>query len=268
MLKTPSVMESREVSKNAASSRAIPVSKMIEDILADPAVPVFWGKNVRGMQAREELTGLELQAAKDNWFMAMEAAIKYATAMTNLLGDDENPIGTHKQIVNRILEPFSHITTLMSATEWDNFLELRLHGDAEPHINLLAQEISRELDKPAMQTLQPGDWHTPFAHTDEDLIGAVEPGYQIVKEGKIKLSVSRCASTSYKTVEGFDMTLERATAIYDKLVTSKPVHASPCEHVAQADDTIALLRNEALWMNPSQHRNFVGFRQHRAMIGA
>ena len=45
----------RMLSKNASSSRAIPVQKMIDAVIDGPAVPMFWGKNQPGMQAQVEL---------------------------------------------------------------------------------------------------------------------------------------------------------------------------------------------------------------------
>ena len=268
---TPSLMADPNLSRNAASSRAIPVKKLIQDVISDPAIPIFWGKNQPGMQAAEEtddlvalpvpavLRGNPLVDREAAWLAARDMAVKFAKAY------EES--GYHKQIVNRLLEPFSHITVLVSATEWDNFLELRDHPDAEPHIQMLAREIRKCLeDESTIQTLQPGEWHLPF-------IDIVEVAGLVSLEDRIKLSAARCASTSYKTVDGFDMTLERAQAIFDKLVTSKPIHASPLEHVAQADDWVSYdkadrpwANSEFGWANSAQHGNFEGFRQYRHML--
>ena len=303
---TPSPMADPNLSRNAASSRAIPVKKMIEDVLRDPAVPLFWGKNQPGMQAHEECnepilldgypeyydSGVAVSREKA-WLLARDKAVEFARAFAEA--------GYHKQIVNRLLEPFSHITVLCSATEWSNFLELRDHPDAEPHIRMLAQAVRKCLeDESTIQTLEPGAWHLPFVEFDPEgeddewrafehlglvrettfqgkpALTAGSPGgilpeeWEAVLEALIKLSVARCASTSYKTVDGFDMTLERATALYDKLVSSRPIHASPAEHVAQADDVAAApwgdTSGKTFWENPEQHGNFVGFRQHRHML--
>lgn len=272
---TPSPMECVDLSRNAASSRAIPVQKMINAILADPAVPLFWGKNVAGMQHKEELGPVERQRAYDIWMKSMESQIAYAKEMCALGIDDESrPISAHKQIVNRMLEPYMHIKVLVSATEWSNFIGLRDHGDAEPHIQLLAQATRQELEKPAMQELEPGQWHTPFVAGDEwESFPHDSPiiDEDLINQQTIKLSVARCASTSYKTVDGFDMTLDRATALHDKLVSATPLHASPCEHVAQADLLYIAHEDKAgwhpeRWENPKQHGNFVGFRQYRKML--
>lgn len=255
---TPSLMECDDLSRNAGSSRAIPVDKLILDVIEDPAVPLFWGRNQRGMQASEELSLSERLQAENEWHDAKRSALRHARELVK--------IGCHKQIVNRLLEPFSHITVLVSATEWSNFLALRDHPDAEPHIAMLAREVRKCLDREDdIQTLQPGEWHTPFVNiTDEQGESQLATGEALTNS--IKLSVSRCASTSYKTVDGFDMTLDRAIALHDKLVAATPLHASPCEHVAQADKRGGLGFGRYGWIHPEQHGNFVGFRQYRKML--
>lgn len=242
----------RAFSRNAASTRAIPTKKLIEQVATDPFVPLVWGTNIPGMQAGAE--HMDPVECEYQWLKARDKAVDSAEALLSL--------GLHKQIVGRILEPWMWTIVCVSATEWSNFLELRDHADAEPHIAMLAREIRRELDdESTVQTLAPGQWHLPFVEeVDFDaLLWAPDEEHQ---PDAIKLSVARCASTSYKTVDGFDMTLERATQVYDKLVTSKPIHASPLEHVAQADGF------EEGWLAPSQHGNFVGFRQLRHMVAA
>jgi hypothetical protein len=277
-------MTHRQLSRNSASSRAIPTKKLIEDVINDPFVPLFWGKNQKGMQAGKEhnervwsldtdFAGSDRRDAEwkvsreDAWLTAKDHAVSMALRFEEA--------GYHKQIVNRLIEPFMHITVLASGTEWSNFLSLRDHKDAEPHIQVLAREVRKCLeDESTIQTLQPGEWHLPFTNiTNEDgtvpmaVSGSVTPwgGAQPA----IKLSVARCASTSYKTVDGFDMTLERAVELHDKLVGSEPLHASPCEHVAQADDWTyepGLPHKSGHWGHRKQHGNFKGFRQYRKML--
>jgi len=261
---TPSLMEDPFLSRNAASSRAIPVAKMIDDILSDPAVPVFWGKNVAGMQANEELPKHLASKARDIWLSSMHAAIAHARAMVALgIDDAERPIGAHKQIVNRMLEPYMHIRVLVSATEWSNFLALRIHEAAEPHIQMLAREIKACLDLPAMQELRPGEWHLPYVdESDKNFARDNFPQNQL--DYLRKLSTARCASTSYLTVDSKPMLPSVAEALHDKLVGASPLHASPAEHPAQADEKGTLFN--ATWRNAGQHRNYVGFRQYRAML--
>lgn len=255
-------MTHRMFSRNSASSRAIPVEKLIADVEADPFVPLFWGKNQKGMQAAEECSeGVEpwdwyeegeepVFAPRDTaWILAKDQAVDAARAFAKA--------GYHKQIVNRLLEPFAHITVVTTATEWQNFLALRDHPDAEPHIQILAREVRKELDKPAMQVLQPGQWHLPFV-TSED---PIDVNNTDDLANALALSVARCASTSYKTVDGFDMTLERALDLCDKLTKSRPMHASPFEHQCFADDL-----PDYGWRMPSLHGNFVGFCQYRKTL--
>lgn len=265
------LMTHRAFSRNAASSRAIPVAKIIDNILADTAMPLHWGKNQKGMQASEECDamvgwahdgiGYVKSTRFEAWMEARDRAIQLAQAF--------DAAGYHKQVVNRLLEPFMHITVLVSATEWSNFLELRDHADAEPHIAMLAREVRKCLeDESTVQDLQPGQWHTPFAKEGDVEIFDADANYlpKASQNALIKLSVARCASTSYKTVDGFDMTLDRAVALHDKLVAARPIHASPCEHVAQADNCFEHWSGSRHWRNPSQHGNFSGFRQYRHQL--
>lgn len=245
------VMTHRLFSRNAASSRAIPALKLIEDILADPALPIVWTKNQKGMQGSEELSYMEQRTARFCWLRAMNAAIAEARY---LMG-----IGAHKQVINRILEPYAHITVLVSATNWTNFLALRDHPAAEPHLQMLAREVRKALEGADIETRHPGEWHLPFV-SDVEAQGMSEPDAR-------RLSVARCASTSYKTVDGFDMTLERARQIYADLTASTPPHASPFEHVAQADwMMMKKLFGKPEWERPHWHGNFTGFMQLRKTL--
>ena len=125
------MMTHRAFSRNASSSRAIPVGRLIQDVIDDPAMPIYWGCNKPGMQAGGEI---ELKGMADwEWRSALRMSVDSARYMSKL--------GLHKQIVNRILEPFAHINVLVTATDWDNFFALRDHPDAQPEIAALAQEM-------------------------------------------------------------------------------------------------------------------------------
>lgn len=208
----------RMISKNSASSRAIPIQNVIEQIMDNPAMPVYWGKNQAGMTAKEELYGRELQAAKDVWLTARNEAIKHALRL--------NELGLHKQIANRILEPWVHMKVVATATEWDNFFHLRRHKDAQPEFQALANCMwdAQEASEPVFRrhtTYGEGDYHLPYV-TDED-----RAKYTVGE--CLKLSASLCAQVSFRKA---DQSFEKAMAIYDRLVTSTPVHASPFEHQA------------------------------------
>src|SRR5579872_1789847 len=92
------LMTHRVFSKNSASSRAIPIEKFIQTIKDNPAMPEFWGKNQSGMQALEELDEEGKTEAKRLWLEARDIAIQSALKLHSM--------NVHKQIVNRILEPW------------------------------------------------------------------------------------------------------------------------------------------------------------------
>ncbi len=125
------VLTHRMLSRNSASSRAIPVEKLIQRVVDDPFIPVYIGANQKGMQAGEELSEEARASAVTLWLSARNKAVDHARMLTN--------IGVHKQVVNRIIEPWMWITVIVSATEWDNFYGLRCHKDAEPHFQLIAR---------------------------------------------------------------------------------------------------------------------------------
>lgn len=144
-------------------------------------------------------------------------------------------LGLHKQIANRLLEPWSHITVVVTSTQWSNFLALRNHPAAEPHIRILAEKIADAQKFAYVETLRPGDWHLPFIMGNER---------ELPIEDQKVLSIARCASASYKTVDGFNMSLTKAKELVDKLKKSDVLHASPFEHQAQADGGTDLARND------------------------
>lgn len=273
----------RLFSRNSASSRAIPVAKMIEQVRLTPAMPVHWGKNQPGMQAKEEsnelvnvstAVGNALVPVQGAWGMAANKAADFAEAMSNA--------GYHKQIVNRILEPFQWMKTVLTATEFDNFFWLRKHPDAQPEIKLLAELMWEALQVSEPVTLEPGDWHTPYFGDGYWLKDCGIP-----LEDALAISSSCCAQTSYRKL---DDSLEKAKDVFARLVESKPVHASPFEHQASAmtyattfDQAFGRMQKEdweitqkdVEWQDGITHcdregnlwsGNFQGWVQHRQLI--
>lgn len=204
-------------SRNAASERAVPVNKMIEQVRTNPAMPIHWGKNKPGMQASEEFTGIELEEAKLAWLKAARDASDTAEWM--------NKIGLHKQVVNRILSPFTWAHVITTATEWDNFFELRDHTDAQPEIRLVAELMKKALNESEPKLLKDDEWHLPYVMDEE------KEKYSI--EDLIKISAARCARVSYLTHDGKSPIYEDDIKLYERLVGSKPIHASPIEHQAK-----------------------------------
>lgn len=211
------LMTHRVFSRNAASSRAIPIDKMIEQVEQNPALPVWWGKNQSGMQAREELNDAEKMAARYVWLAARNEAVLKARELQR--------IGAHKQIVNRLIEPWMWITVLVTSTEWENFFALRTHEDAQPEIREIARMIEASLISTEPRQLQQEEWHLPLTDDIELL------KQQFSDEDIRMISAGRCARVSYLTHAGVrdpkaDLTL--ATRLQES------GHMSPFEHVAQA----------------------------------
>lgn len=258
-------MTHRQFSRNAASSRAIPVKTAIKLIEENTAMPIHWGKNQPGMSAKEEctedLTNV-LEIGKENPWPTLSREQGWEAARDNAIyvAKKFEEAGYHKQIVNRILEPFSHIKVVCTATEYDNFFYLRRHPDAQPEIQELAEQMwaARERCQPTRIT---GDsWHVPYygvglwscESSDVELADA------------IAISASCCAQVSYRKS---DDSLEKARMIYARLVDSKPVHASPFEHQATpiiypSDRGVTHFGSEDIaWSG-----NFKGWIQNRQLI--
>mgnify|MGYP001602908299 CR=1 FL=1 len=218
-------MTHRVFSRNAASSRAIPVEKMIERVLADPAMPVWWGRNERGMQARAELTGADRSAAQVEWLMARDSAVEHARRLQRL--------GAHKQIVNRVIEPWMHITVIATATDHANFFHLRCHPDAEPNFQVLARAMREMYEFSQPVEVAAGDWHLPLVRDEDraEALAQAADGGGNAAALLLKLATARCARVSYLTHDG-QRDLAADLALHDRLVASG--HWSPFEHAARA----------------------------------
>jgi len=254
-------MTHRVFSRNASSSRAIPVERLIQDVLDDPAMPVYWGSNKPGMQAGAELDDFDKPLAINGWLNARDEAVKKARAIAGL--------GIHKQIVNRIIEPWCHINVVVTSTEWANFYALRRHPDAQPEMKALADAMWEAQQASTPKFLQPGEWHVPYIEKSDWDYARLHSRLDGTPLGLIKLSVARCARVSYLTHEGRAPSVEADLVLYNRLVGSVPLHASPAEHQATPDDwnTWKNARNEeGDWSNPEQHGNFVGWRQYRKLL--
>lgn len=211
-------MTHRMFSRNASSSRAIPIERLIADIENDPVKPSYWGKNQKGMQASEEIGNKEKYQAEHVWDTVCWNAVVAAQELAELK--------VHKQIVNRILEPFSHINVVVTATEWENFFLLRNHPDAQPEM----QELARVM-KEAMIINDPVDrrWHLPYV---DRLYGNELENFEDLA---FRLSAARCARVSYRTHEGKPPELEEDVKLYERLTQASPPHLSPLEHAAIFD---------------------------------
>ena len=208
----------RAFSRNSASSRAIPVKKLIDRVARDPFIPDYFGANQAGMQAPQELTGWRRWAARAGWVLASKVAVGLAKFF--------NWLGLHKQLANRVLEPFAWHTVIVTSTEWSNFFALRAHPDAQPEIQKLARLMLEAYNASEPQQLDYGDWHLPLVPDFEELF--VEEGFSI--EDIKKISAGRCARVSYLTHDQ-ERAPEKDIELCERLIAAG--HMSPMEHVAQ-----------------------------------
>ena len=238
------LMTHRMLSRNASSSRAIPVKKSIQMVIDNPVIPLAFTKNQKGMQGGEALEKDAHDAAVAAWLEGRDRAVEVATKLADL--------EVHKQYANRILEPYAHITVVATATDWSNFFALRIHEAAQPEIHMLAYLMYGQYYLSQPTKLEEGQWHLPFVdeilssekvlgemgnktYTEEGVEWTVPVGWKFEDE-LIKRSVARCARVSYLNHDGTSTTVEQDLALYDRLLGGIPIHASPAEHQGMATD--------------------------------
>lgn len=244
----------RSFSRNFQSSRAVPIEKMIEQVRNDPAMPVHWGKNQTGMVAESELDAKvyweeandgycsisHLSPPEQAWKAAKDQAVYFAIAFMEA--------GYHKQLVNRLLEPFMKTKGVVTATKdaYAAFFKLRCHKDAQPEIKLLAERMQKALCESTPEVLQYGDYHLPYVH--KDLFANREESKVTGKYldicNAIKISTSCCSQVSYRRL---DDSLTKALKVYDMLnlpvdgvYPEDPPHFSPTEHIARVMEDVMI----------------------------
>lgn len=228
-------------SRNFQSSRAVPVEKMIEQVMWKPAMPVHIGKNQRGMVADQELSGFDKHNAEYQWIVAAKQAADYASEL--------NKLGVHKQVVNRLLEPFMKTKGIVTATKegFESFFKLRSHTDAQPEIKALSDKMKEAVESSLPEELLVGEYHLPYVNwyriqhdenTFEQILHKPESNLDLYcTDEAIKVSASCCAQVSYRVL---DESLEKALKIYNMLnlpengvYPEDPPHFSPTEHIAK-----------------------------------
>lgn len=229
-------MTHRMFSRNAASSRAIPVARMIKAVIDDPAMPVWWGKNEPGMQANEEIEQKEL--VQTGWLDQRNKTVETVKWMVE-------KCNLHKQTANRLLEPWAWITVIVTATEWENFFALRCHPDAQPELQKIAYMMQDLYRTNEPDELNIHDWHLPYV-TGNDEKELRETDFTLTD--LVRVSVGRCARVSYLTHDGI-RDPQADIELCNRL--AKSGHWSPFEHIAEANRF-----NE--WLG-----NFRGWKQYR-----
>ncbi len=217
------------LSKNSASSRAMPVSKLMKMAMDDPYIPERFGINQKGMQSEEYLTGVKAEAARTEWLQARDNAMHQVKKLLDL--------GVHKQFTNRLLEPFLWHTCILTGTDWSNFFHLRCHPAAHPAIKNTADLMFDEYGANKPREVKYTDWHLPYFFP-EDEAPAIEHTMQLnphatcgeVTADRCRISAGRCARISYLTHDG-KRDIGKDLDLYDKLVG--PGHMSPLEHPAR-----------------------------------
>lgn len=229
------LMTHRMFSRNASSSRAIPIDRIISDIQKNPVVPEHVYKNHKGMAGVDELSIEEYAVFKGHWLSAMDRAIEAARELQSL--------NVHKQTVNRLLEPFMFIKTLVTATEWDNFFAQRISSDAQPEMQELACAI-----KTAQQTWRSntsaylnGDpfefngmtFSLPYVTRDDivsiqEYLNEHDMDVSTYWQTAMGVSAARCARVSYNKHDGTKPTLEEDMRLARRLYEDG--HMSPFEH--------------------------------------
>jgi len=202
----------RIFSRNSASSRAVPTSKLLEKVESDPVLPLEWGRNKAGMSADDVLGADEAEEAKRVWLRARDAALEHARELLSLK--------VHKQELNRILEPFLWHTVIVTATEWGNFFTLRCAPTAQPELREAALRMREALAASSPAPVGYGQWHLPLVQSDERALPI---------EDQKRISAARCARVSYLTHAG-TREIEKDFELHDRLKHDR--HLSPFEHVA------------------------------------
>jgi thymidylate synthase ThyX len=204
----------RVFSRSSASSRAIPIEKMLARVIDNPYIPEQWERNGAGMQGHGLIEDQDIvNGCERAWLRARDRAVDQAGELLKL--------GVHKQTTNRLLEPFMWHTIIVTATEWSNFFHLRCSPMAHPAIRNTAEAMRTAMGDSSPRSLDFGEWHLPYINErDADLS---EPD-------KVKVSTARCARVSYLTHDGI-RDPAKDIELHDSLLANG--HMSPFEHVAR-----------------------------------
>jgi hypothetical protein len=229
------------LSRNSASSRAIPVTKQLERFAEDFAAPIVWPREQKGMQGGSNLEEKPLADAQRVWADLADYTLRRIRAYIDSHPDAETRL--HKSMLNRWLEVGLWQTQIISATQWDGYFWQRCHKDAEPHIRAMAQAMYHAAQESTPTLLKTGEFHLPYwaengghDHDWDDALSMAEGDVNVCLEVAKSCSVARCARVSYLTQSGM-RDLQEDLDLYARLTANRvgsedPPHASPLEHVA------------------------------------
>lgn len=226
------------LSKNSASSRAIPTAKRAEAVSGNPFVPSSFSKNQKGMQARENIDESNRWNAEQIWGEAAEDMVGHAMRLAAL--------EVHKQHANRLLETFAWHTAIISGTDWENFFALRCHPAAQPEFRTIASMMKAEYESCIPIRVGYDEWHLPMVYQRELWDGAQNLAGPIIVDELAEpqpaqfVSAGRCARVSYLTHAGDRAPREDVELAYRLRENG---HMSPFEHPARP-----MTKDELTWL--------------------
>lgn len=233
----------RVFSRNTSSSRAIPYRKMRQSVIDNPAIPISWPQEQKGMQGGDEIE--DAIKAENLWLSSRDIVIAFA--------DSLHEQGVHKSVCNRLLEPYQYVTSIITATDFQNFFHQRMSRLAQPEIRWLAEAMFHAYSESIPLVIKEGGWHIPYITQEDwdDVESYREPPMEMSLIRQI--SAARCARVSYLTHDG-KRSIDEDLALFSRLVKASPPHWSPLEHVATPNQ----------W---SRSGNFTGWTQLRHYKG-
>jgi len=267
------VLRHKLINHSVKSNRAIPSKNIRKEVLYDPYVPVYIGLNQPGMVA-EKVHPFQ-KVMKSLWRSARYPAIGLHWLM--------DKCKVHKEVCNRVLNPWQWVRETVTATEMDNFYNLRLHKDAQKDIYELAKAMYQVHKNSSPEALQEGEWHVPYVDTyrcqDTGGLKYVDrDGKHLTDKQAIECSAARCARSSYDNHDKTVTSYEKDKSLYEKLIKSEPAHASPCEHIGTPMEYDSMDLEESLeyysstdWSHVDRNGdfwsgNFKGWVQYRKLL--
>ena len=222
----------RALSKSSARSQYAPLSRFVEQTKLHTFYPSWVGRNDSDMKTGSELGEENEERFRYEWMLG-------ASVMCGI-AETADKLSVHKQIANRLMEPFQYVTTLVSATEWTNFFKVECASNQHEMKALAYKMLSAYVEsKP-----EKNDNHIPFGDQMDHGLSAVE---------KRLIACARCARIGYDNYDGTRDTDEDLRQA-ERLMTPGSYHVF--EHVAQAHINDTFIGNFRGWVQ--QRKKIVG----------
>ena len=151
----------KAVSRNSASSRAIPAKKQLKRVMADPFVPDIFGRNQSGMNPDLDrpLTEIEIAEASKYWLEGRDAAVE--TAVKMLIGERALG-GIAKQLTGKTWARTPKSNRFDTMAQVIDAIPNDLTDDFEVHeaLGLTVEELLNVHKQYTNRVLEPYMWHT------------------------------------------------------------------------------------------------------------